>query len=604
MESSLSIQQSQSTQDELRHMRSFKALFDSTTEGAILYDHHGTILLINPAAVALLGLASATNCLGHPYQHYIHLSETDGGTLLPIPDELGPLARVFQSEDNMPAQAKYVFLRQPGGHNIPVDIYCAPALDHQQHPSRAICTIHRIRNQSQQESQLQQALHVLCTLMDDLPGANGHGPALHNIPEMDLLSSPEIKTILQRITDLLQQQLDCKDVRILAADFAENRMHYVAMSGFSQQQRQQRHDAASDAPISAFINTSLLTRMLARGFLVIPRAHLPLPPELQDDLEPETLLCVPLIVHNQAFGSLTVGKAGDDNTYTSQEIELVEDIASIIALFLRQIRLQIELTQLHTSEQALRETNQRINAFLNLASHELRTPLTIVMGNLQRVQRRLQVNQQPESSQQVDSLLHSLDEALQGTHLLERMINDMLDDSLLQTHTLVLHKQRYDLRELLHTSIANQQRVAPGRSLVLEMITPDQPVTVLIDPERISRVLDTFLRNALEYSPEDSPIIVSLHVDDAAARVAVRDRGPGIPLKEHPLIWERFYRTTGVAVQHELDLSLGLGLYLCQAFIELHNGHIGVESTPGQGATFWFTLPLVFISLEAHQDNA
>lgn len=75
--------------------------------------------------------------------------------------------------------------------------------------------------------------------------------------------------------------------------------------------------------------------------------------------------------------------------------------------------------------------------------------------------------------------------------------------------------------------------------------------------------------------------------------VAVHNEGAGIPLEEQEKLWERFYRAKGSAIQHELDLSLGLDLYLYRAFLEYHHGAVGVQSTPGHGATFWFALPLV-----------
>lgn len=76
------------------------------------------------------------------------------------------------------------------------------------------------------------------------------------------------------------------------------------------------------------------------------------------------------------------------------------------------------------------------------------------------------------------------------------------------------------------------------------------------------------------------------------ARVSVHDEGPGIAPEEQELLWGRFYRGKGSVVQHELDLSLGLRFYLCQALIEHHHGNTGVQSTPGHGTTFWFTVPM------------
>jgi signal transduction histidine kinase len=85
---------------------------------------------------------------------------------------------------------------------------------------------------------------------------------------------------------------------------------------------------------------------------------------------------------------------------------------------------------------------------------------------------------------------------------------------------------------------------------------------------------------------------VQLMVEDARARVSVHDEGPGIPVEEQGHIWERFSASRELTGPQASELSLGLGLYLCQAFIERHHGSVGVHSDPGHGATFWFTLPI------------
>jgi signal transduction histidine kinase len=114
----------------------------------------------------------------------------------------------------------------------------------------------------------------------------------------------------------------------------------------------------------------------------------------------------------------------------------------------------------------------------------------------------------------------------------------------------------------------------------------------MADAERITQVITSYLVNALSYSPADQPVTVRLGVEGAVARVSVQDQGPGIAGEEQERIWERLYHAKGIAVQHELDLNLGLGLYLSRAFIECHQGSVGVQSAPGHSATFWFTLPV------------
>ena len=114
----------------------------------------------------------------------------------------------------------------------------------------------------------------------------------------------------------------------------------------------------------------------------------------------------------------------------------------------------------------------------------------------------------------------------------------------------------------------------------------------MADAERITQVIRRYLTNALSSSPADQSVTVQLTGEGAVARVSVHAQGPGISEEEQGHIWERLYHAKKTAVQHELDLNTGLGFYLSRAFIERHQGRVGVQSAPGRGATFWFTLPI------------
>ena len=115
---------------------------------------------------------------------------------------------------------------------------------------------------------------------------------------------------------------------------------------------------------------------------------------------------------------------------------------------------------------------------------------------------------------------------------------------------------------------------------------------VSVDPFRLGQALTNYLTNALKYSATDRPVAVDLAVEGQEARVAVRDEVPGIPVREQERIWERFHRVKDIEVQSGIGVGLGLGLPICRAIIEHHQGQVGAQSTPGQGSTFWFSLPL------------
>ena len=115
---------------------------------------------------------------------------------------------------------------------------------------------------------------------------------------------------------------------------------------------------------------------------------------------------------------------------------------------------------------------------------------------------------------------------------------------------------------------------------------------MVADADRIGQVVTNYLTNALKYSPVDRPIEVFLAIEGQMARVSVQDEGPGLSPAEQQAIWERFYQVERIKVQSGSGTGLGLGLYICQTIIEQHQGKVGVQSSPGEGSTFWFSLPL------------
>jgi signal transduction histidine kinase len=310
------------------------------------------------------------------------------------------------------------------------------------------------------------------------------------------------------------------------------------------------------------------------------------------------LLVVPLFLEQQLVGALVIAKAGVDSGYTPEEIELVKAVATETMLVIDGLHCLYEQAETRIRALAQQELALLVNEFLNLASHELKTPLTVIKGNLQVAQRRLatlkrQLAEQPGGvSEQLEQLQHPLASATQSTRQQERIIGDLLDDARLQSNTLQLHPTRWDLNALLREAVVTQRRAAPERSIVLEGPPPERVVPVMADAERITQVIRRYLTNALSSSPADQSVTVQLTGEGAVARVSVHDQGPDISGDEQERIWERFYHAKRTAVQHELDLSLGLSFYLSRAFIEHHQGSVGVQSAPGRGATFWFTLPV------------
>ncbi len=148
-----------------------------------------------------------------------------------------------------------------------------------------------------------------------------------------------------------------------------------------------------------------------------------------------------------------------------------------------------------------------------------------------------------------------------------------------------------DLRKIVVEAVKDQQYNMPGRTITLEE-RPYQKMVVFGDADRLGQVVHNYLTNATKYSPPDQPVSVCIERVENAVRVSVHDKGPGLTPEEQKRIWERFYRVKGIPAQGNSGPGLGLGLYICRTIIEAHRGNFGLESVPGQGSTFWFSLPL------------
>jgi signal transduction histidine kinase len=239
------------------------------------------------------------------------------------------------------------------------------------------------------------------------------------------------------------------------------------------------------------------------------------------------------------------------------------------------------------------EIERLSNDFLTIASHELLTPLTAILGNIQLAQRRLEMVKHQLSKQVSQKIKHveqPLASASQSAWLQKRIINDMIDYARLETKQYHLLMNLCDLDTLLKEAITSQQRAVPERTIVLSLPSTEQGVPIFANAERITEVFNAYLAHALKDSPMESPVTVQVAVTDAEATVLVHHERPAIPQDVQELLGERFPYARESAMQQ--DLSFGSGFSLCRAFIEAHHGRIGVESDPGHGETFWFTLPL------------
>jgi signal transduction histidine kinase len=255
-----------------------------------------------------------------------------------------------------------------------------------------------------------------------------------------------------------------------------------------------------------------------------------------------------------------------------------------------------ELTQM---VEQLKEVDRLKSQFLSMASHELKTPLTVISGFLQvslrRKQRRLTRGHPNESEWQEEQKadVEQLEVLNAQSQKLAKLVDELLDVSRIESGRLEFHFGEVDVRRLA-ADIAGRMQLTTSRhqlSLVGGDVVPSNgATTITADRDHLEQVLNNLITNAIKYSPDGGPIDVDVRPHDDGVVLSVRDRGVGIPASELDAVFSLFYRSRAEGTRQTVS-GMGLGLYISKEIVVRHGGRIWVDSTPGDGSTFYVFLP-------------
>lgn len=213
-------------------------------------------------------------------------------------------------------------------------------------------------------------------------------------------------------------------------------------------------------------------------------------------------------------------------------------------------------------------------------AHEFRTPLTSLHMSIHLLTEKLVG---PLTEKQAD-LIYA---AREDCERLQRIVEDLLDLSRIQAGRLELRRSTAELESLAQSSFEAQRVNAEQHGVELRCEILPGGGRVLVDPDRIQLVFSNLLANAIRHSPSGTAVTVRATVVDGRARVDVIDRGPGLSPAYREAVFEKYFRLPDAP-----SGGAGLGLFIAREIVHAHGGEIGVESEPGQGSRFWFTLPL------------
>lgn len=267
----------------------------------------------------------------------------------------------------------------------------------------------------------------------------------------------------------------------------------------------------------------------------------------------------------------------------SSEAKSADPRSAFFWAFLDQATSMIEHARLRRESlqmEVLQRTDALRAALLSSVSHDLRTPLTSIKAAASSL---LQDDVQWDEEARRSFTLAIEREA----ERLNRLVENLLDISRIESGALHPEKEWYPIEELLHDVLSRMQRRLEGRQVVIEV--PDDLPPVELDYLMIDQVVTNLLENAMRYTPACSPIEIAVSAAEKEMVVALADRGPGIPPRDQERIFDKFYRVLG----HMRETGgTGVGLAVCRGLIEAHGGRIWATNRPDGGALFRFTLPL------------
>jgi PAS domain S-box-containing protein len=228
------------------------------------------------------------------------------------------------------------------------------------------------------------------------------------------------------------------------------------------------------------------------------------------------------------------------------------------------------------TEQVLAQ--QKKDDFIGIASHELKTPLTSLKASIQLMERLT-------SKEPNNKLEKLITQSGISVNKLAYLVEDLLNVSKLNEGQLNFNKEHFALSKVMN-DCCQHVRLEGTHELTVQ---GDLALQVFADMHRIDQVIVNLVNNAVKYAPKSGDIIITIERLDNFAKVSVKDFGPGIPEDKLIYLFQRYYRVDSSG--HQIS-GLGLGLYISNEIIEKHGGKMGVDSTLGEGSTFWFTLPL------------
>jgi signal transduction histidine kinase len=387
-----------------------------------------------------------------------------------------------------------------------------------------------------------------------------------------LTTAPDLESFLQTVIAEASEMTDSELASILEYDESAKELRFLAMQWF---------DRDLLRPMGVPLEGS------AAGWVYSKRQSLIIQDVKVDQRHFKTvdrvtkhithsLAAVPLIVSGEVIGVLEALNKKDNAHYTEEDLTILGTLGALAAHAMQNIALarKVRVARIELADLERLKTD-----FIAITSHELRTPLGLILGHATFL-RELAGN---EFAEQLDTIVRNATK-------LKEIVENLSDVDNFQSGAARVRSSKVSLTKVVEDTILTFKDEAKSRNITLKAEMNNSPFFVEADGVKIGIVISNLVKNALQFTNQDGHITVKMEEDSGYMKVSVSDDGIGIPAKDLPRVFERFF-------QVETHLTrryggMGLGLAVAKSMVDLHDGRIWAESTEGKGSTFTFLLPI------------
>jgi signal transduction histidine kinase len=294
------------------------------------------------------------------------------------------------------------------------------------------------------------------------------------------------------------------------------------------------------------------------------------------EFQTRSVLAVPLIFRGEVFGVLeAVNKTGSPH-YTEEDTTILETFASLASVAIHDAHM---VDRVRKSLDQMAQLDRMKTDFIAIASHELRTPLGLILGHSTYLREVIA----PKNESHLDIIIRN-------TMRMKEIVDNFANMDSFQSGMTSVHRREISIQRIIEEVSDSFIDEARNKQISLRVETGSDPLMVEGDAAKIAVALNHLVKNAITFTNSGGHIIILGEQIPGYIKVSVLDDGIGIPVKELPRIFERFYQ-----VESHLTRGhggLGLGLSAAKLMVEMHGGRIWVESVEGRGSNFTFILPL------------